>query len=144
MPLTANKERFVRAVERQSKGSGVGADSSEFYEGQLVSFSATGRVTPSTDTVGHHIAGVCTKRVTTGASNTVKIEFEYGHQEWFPSTAITAADLGTMAVVSDDTTLTDAGTATNDVEAGVITELETKRGAAGAWIRVAEFAPDSA
>lgn len=144
MPLTANRERFVRAVERQSKGAGVGADSSEFYEGQLVSFNATGRVVPASDTVGHHIAGVSTKRVTTGASNTVKIEFEYGHQEWFPQTAITAADLGTMAVVSDDAILTDAGTATNDVEAGLVQELETRRGVAGAWIRVAEFGPDSA
>jgi hypothetical protein len=142
--LTANRERFVRAVGRQEKGSGVGVDSDEFYEGQLVCFNGSGKIAPAADTAGFRVAGVCTKRVTTGASNTTEIEFEYGHQEWFPHSGLVNADIGANCVVSDDNTVTETTTATNDVEVGLITEIESLRGTAGVWIRIAEFGVDTA
>lgn len=142
--LVANRERFVRNVGPQRKGKGVGADSKEFYEGALLCYDTAGKITPAADTAGFRIAGVAAKRQTTGASNTDVVEFEFGHEEWFPSTGIAAGDMQANAVITDDNTLTDALTATNDVEAGLVTELETKRGTAGAWIRVAEFGVDAA
>jgi hypothetical protein len=141
--LTANRDRYVRNVGRMSKGSGVGVDSDEFYEGQLLCFDTNGKIAPAADTAGFRIAGVCTKRVTTGASNTEEIPFEFGHEEWFPSGQLTVADHQANAVVSDDNTLTDAATATNDVEVGAVTEFETKGGTAGAWVRIAEFGLDA-
>lgn len=139
--LAANRERFTRG-RMPTRGSGVGASSKEFYEGQLVAFDTSGKIAPAADTAGFRIAGVALKRQTTGGSNTVEVEFEWGHEEWFPSTGPTAADLQSHAMVSDDNNVTDAATATNDVEVGLITELETKRGTAGAWMRIAEFGKD--
>lgn len=141
--LAANRVRYKRAISRLAKGSGVGADSSEFYEGQLVCFNTAGKIAPAADTAGFRIAGVCTKRVTTGASNTTEIEFERGHEEWFPGSAATAADMFANVCVADDNNYID-NTATNDVEIGALVELETKAGVAGGWIRIAELGPDAA
>lgn len=140
--LTANRRRYRRGVAR--KGYAVGADSMQFYEGQLVVFDTAGKLRPAADTSGFRIAGVATKKESTGASNTREIEFEFGHEEWFPITGITAADKQAMGMVADDNTVTDAATATNDVEVGLVQNLETKGGVSGAWFRIAEFGPDSA
>lgn len=140
--LTDNRERFVRG-KTPIKGYGVAVDSDEFYEGGLVSYNGAGRIAPSSDTAGHRIAGVCTQRLTTGASNTLLVEFEFGHEEWFPHSAIVAADVGGNCVVVDDDTVTDAAAATNDVEVGRITQIESKRGTAGVWVAIAEFAVDN-
>lgn len=141
--LAANRARYTRGVARQQKGYGVGVDSDEFYEGQLVCYDTAGKIAPAADTAGFRIAGVCTKRVTTGASNTTKIEFEWGHQEWFPGTGATAADMQSNVCVADDNNYVD-NTATNDVEIGALTQLETVHGVAGGWIRIAEFGLDAA
>jgi len=142
--LTANRARATRNTGRMSKGSGVGVDSDEFYEGQLVCFNGSGKIAPAADSAGFRIAGVCTKRVTTGASNTTEIEFEFGHEEWFEHASIANADYGANCVVSDDQIVTDAATATNDVEVGIVTEIESRGGTAGVWIRIAEFGLDAA
>lgn len=142
--LTANRKRYTRNVHQAKLGSAVGVDSEEFYEGQGVCSNA-GEAAAAADTSGFRTLGVSIKRASTGSSNTARIEFEFGHEEWFPQDGnIAAGDVGANAIWLDDNTLTDAGTATNDVEAGRITELETIDGVAGCWIEVAGFSPDNA
>lgn len=143
MALSANKVRYKRAVSRLVKGSGVGADSSTFYEGALVCFNTTGKIAVAADTAGFRIAGICTKYVVTGSSNTVEIEFERGHEEWIAGSGATAADLMANVCVADDGAYTD-NASTNDVEIGALVELETKAGTAGGWVRIGELGPDAA
>ena len=135
--LSANRERFKKNDAYTDYA--LGKDSVEFYEGALLMYTpAASTVEPAADTSGGLIAGVCTKRVTTGASNTVKIEFEFGHLEWFPTLAssIATGDEGSDAIVGDDGNLSEAADETNDVRAGRIVRLETLKGVAGAWILV--------
>jgi hypothetical protein len=140
--LTANRKRYTRGPAPR-KGDGVGVDSDEFYEGQLLSWNTSGKLVPSTDTSGERIAGVCTKRVTTGASNTLRIEFEFGHEEWFPGASATVADLEANVCVTDDNTYGD-NTTTNDVEIGKLKALETLGGVAGGWIHIGVTGLDAA
>lgn len=140
--LTANRQRYMRGPAPRL-GDGVGVDSDEFYEGQLVSYNTSGKIVPASDAAGERIAGVCTKRITTGASNTTRIPFEFDHEEWFPGAAATAADLNANVSVSDDNNYTDATTATNDVEIGQLKELETIKGTAGGWIHIARVGLDA-
>lgn len=140
--LTANRARYTRGPAPR-KGDGVGVDSDEFYEGQLLSWNTSGKLVPASDTAGERIAGVCTKRVTTGASNTLRIEFEFGHEEWFPGASATVADTEANVCVTDDNTYGD-NTTTNDVEIGKLKALETIKGTAGGWIHIGVTGLDAA
>lgn len=140
--LSANRTRYVRGPAPRV-GDGVGVDSDEFYEGQLVSYNTSGKIVPSTDAAGERVAGVCTKRISTGASNTLRIPFEFDHEEWFPGASATAADLNANVCVTDDNTYGD-NTTTNDVEIGQLKELETIKGTAGGWIHIARVGLDAA
>lgn len=140
--LAANRARYTRG-KAPRKGEATGADSKEFYEGQLVSYNTSGKIVPASDTAGERIAGVCTKRMTTGASNTLKVPFEFGHEEWFPGSGATAADLKANVCVADDNNYID-NAATNDVEIGQLEELETIKGTAGGWITIATVGLDAA
>ena len=145
--LTANRARHTRERGNLMTLEILGVDSDEFYQGGMVSWSAAAStVVPSSDTASERIAGVCVERVTTGTSNTTTIAFEWGHQEWFPTaaTSIAAGDEGKNAVIGDDNTLSEAADESNDVLAGVIVELETIQGTAGAWIVVGVFAATTA
>lgn len=139
MALTANRSRHKANLAGVILGSALAIDSEEYYEGQILVFTpSAGTVQPGADTSGARIAGVCTKRVTTGASTTERIPFEYGHLEWFPvaASSIAAGDEGLDAVIADDETLGESADETNDVRAGKIVKLETIAGVAGAWIWV--------
>ena len=146
MALSANRERHYSKSNKLA-GSALGADSQEFYEGQLLMYTpAASTVQPAADTSGGRIAGVCTKRVTTGSSNTTEIPFEFCHLEWFPiaASSLAAGDEGLDAVIADDGTLGEAADESNDVRAGRIYKLETIKGVAGAWIQVAVHGPSAA
>jgi len=144
--LTTNKVRFQRNIHNKMLGSGTGADSSEFYEGGLVAHNNAGRIARGADTASFKTCGVISTRLTTGASNTLRVEFEFGHEEWFAinATDIDNTKIGLNAIISDDQTLTNAATAANDVPIGRVTELETKNGVSGAWVQVGVFAMTNA
>lgn len=124
--LTENRARFVRGTPRL--GAITGASSEEFYEGQLVcSKDATGLVVvEGSATAGLIFAGVCTRRVSTGASNGLPVPFEFGHEEWFPGT-FGATDVGKNAVLVDDNTI--GGASVGPVPAA---DVAVKRAADGA------------
>jgi hypothetical protein len=135
--LAANKERRTRNYHLARKGKGTGADSSTFYEGALCAHNNAGKIAVAADTASFKIAGVVTKRVVTGASNTVEIEFEFGHEEWFPDDGnIAAASIGLDATILDDQTASVAATTTNDIRMGRVIERETYKGQAGVWVQV--------
>jgi hypothetical protein len=138
--LNANKERRTRNLDQLRKGKGVGADSAVIYEGALLCFNNAGRIAVAADTASFKIAGVSPKRVTLGASNTVEVEFEFGHEEWFPDDATVAnASIGLDACILNDQDATISATATNDIRFGRIVERETYKGQAGVWVQVGIF-----
>lgn len=135
MALSADKIRYKRGTPL--RGSCTTADSQVFYVGALVMHNGTAAVVGA-DTASCKILGVSVDALTTGTSNTAKVVYEYGHEEWFPrAAAITVADIGANAVISDDNLVTDAGGGTNDCVVGRIVELETIGGQIGAWVAVA-------
>lgn len=138
--LAANKERRTRNLGNLCRGSGTGADSSTFYSGALVCHNNSGKIAVAADTANFKIAGVCTKRVVTGSSNTLLVEFEWGHEEWFPDDGnIAAASIGLDATILDDQTASNLATTTNDIRMGRIIERETYKGQAGVWVQVGVF-----
>jgi hypothetical protein len=133
--LAANRERSTRNKAGQMDGQVTGVDSDEFYEGGLVSWSAAAAtIVPSSDTTLERCVGVCTERVTTGSSNTTKVKYTYGHDEWFEHTGLATAQEGDSVYISDDNIVTDYAGSTNKIRAGVFRELETVKGTAGAWV----------
>jgi hypothetical protein len=143
--LTANKARRQRNIHAKRFGKGTGADSSEFYEGGIVASNNAGRLARAANTANFKAAGVNPTRKTTGASNTQLVEFEYGHEEWFAHDGnLAVTSLFKNASVLDDGTLSNAATATLGCLLGMITELETIEGVAGAWVAVGVFAPTNA
>ena len=135
--LAANKERRTRNAHLMRVGAGTGADSSEFYEGAMVAHNNAGKIARAADTANFKIAGIARKRTTTGSSNTTKIEFEFGHEEWTICDAtVVNGGIGLDGVILDDGTVTNAATATNDIRIGKITELETYKGVTGCWVQV--------
>lgn len=128
----------MRNTHAMQRGSLVAADSQTFYEGALVMRNSSGDPVVGADTASCTFLGVCAVALTTGSSNTRRIEFEYGHEEWFRS-SLTKTSIGTNAVISDDEIVTNAATATNDVVVGEIVEAETFEGNTGVWVRVRCF-----
>lgn len=135
--LAAAKERRTRNYHLVRRGKGTGADSSNFYAGALCCHNNSGKIAVAADTANFKIAGVVTKKVTTGSSNTLEVEFEWGHEEWFPDdTNVAAASIGNDGTILDDQTVSVSGTTTNDIRIGRIIERETYKGTAGVWIQV--------
>jgi hypothetical protein len=136
--LAANKDRRTRGTPR--KGYGIGADSSTFYEGAIVCHNNAGKIAVGADAANFKAAGICTKYLVTGSSNTALVEFEYGHEEFLTNdTEVVNAGIGLDAVILDDATVTNLDTATNDVRLGRITQLQTVDGVSGVWVNVTNF-----
>jgi len=133
--LAANRERTKRNLAGLKDGEVTGVDSDEFYEGGLVSWSAAAAtLVPSSDTTLERCVGVCTERVTTAASNALKVKYEYGHEEWFEHTGLVTSQEGDDVYVSDDSVVTDYAGSTNKIRVGSFREIETIKGTAGAWV----------
>lgn len=136
--LAANKTRRTRGTPK--KGYGIGADSSTFYEGALVCHNNAGKIAVAADTANFKIAGVCTKYLVTGSSNTLLVEFEFGHQEFLANdTNVVNVGIGLDATIADDATVSNVGTTTNDIRAGRIQQLETIGGVSGVWVDIGNF-----
>lgn len=143
--LTANKSRLTRNEGAKQLGSGVGADSSTFYAGALVCHNNAGKIAVAADTASFKIAGICKSYLVTGSSNTARVEFEFGHEEWVADDGnVAAASIGLDATILDSGTASVAATTTNDIRMGRITERETVKGQAGVWVAVADFSTAAA
>lgn len=140
--LAADKKRITRNLEGVKIASLLLADSQTVFEGAIIMRNSSGDPAVGADTASCVGIGVATKAVTSGSSNTTKfVDIEYGHEEWFASTGtFTKASIGANVVIADDQTVSTAAVGTNDAPFGMLVQLETIDGIAGAWIRVAEFA----
>ena len=140
--LSADKKRLVRNIGGMKVANVLLADSQTVYEGALIMRNSSGDPAVGADTASCVIMGVANKAVTSAGSNSTKfVDIEYGHEEWFASTGtFTKASIGANVVIADDQTVQTAAVGTNDVAVGMLVQLETINGTAGAWVRVAEFA----
>lgn len=133
--LAANKTRITRARHNVVSGEITAADSQTFFNGSMVMRNSSGDPIVGADTASCTFMGVCTEALTTSTSNTRKVKFEYGHEEWFAS-ALTKTSIGVNGTILDDATVSVAATTTNDVVCGEIVEAETINGTAGVWLKV--------
>lgn len=122
--LSANRDRHTAETHILKKGKLTGVDSDEFYTGGLVSNNGSGKAIPAADTSGHVVLGICSKRLTTGASNTLEVPFQYNHVELLANNGnITDSHVGAQAYVVDDQTVGLAADVTNNIPAGRIEEV---------------------
>lgn len=138
--LAADKLRERKALDKSVIGEETVADSTTIYMGALLCANASGKIVNGAIGANLKFVGVAVESMVTGASNTKKIRYEYGIEEWFPS-ALGAATIGTNGYLSDNNTI--AATATNAPLVGRITGLETKAGVAGVWVALGSFAGPS-
>ena len=142
MALSADKKRLVRNAAGMKTATVLLADSQTVFEGAIIMRNSSGDPIIGADTASCVAMGVANAAVTSSTSNTTKfVTFEYGHEEWFPSTGtFTKTSIGANVMVADDTTINTALASSNDVALGILVQLETVNGTAGGWVRVCEFA----
>lgn len=134
--LSANRVRHPAQTSNIILGEITGADSDEFYEGAIVCHNASGKIAVGADTANFLIAGICSKRITTGSSNTTKIPFEFGHIERLENNGnITANHQGQSAYLVDDQTVGLAADVTNNVVVGRIVEVDSD----GVWVLIGVY-----
>lgn len=139
--LSADKKRIVRNVGAMKTATVLLADSQTVYEGSMIMRNSSGDPIVGADTGSCVFMGVASKAVTSAGSNTTKfVDIEYGHEEFFALSSVTKASIGVNVSIVDDATIGLVGATTNDVLIGILVQLETINGVAGAWVRVAEFA----
>ena len=108
------------------------------FRGSLLCFNATGLLVIASDTAGLRVAGIATENVSVALAGQL-VSFEFGHQEFLleVSGAWTGGALGLDACVADDSGVTTALVAVNDIRIGRITQRETINGAVGQWVFIA-------
>lgn len=125
------------------KGAGIEFEvpmkaSTTIYKGSIVMFAAAGYAIPGADTSGCSFAGIALEQKTSGGSDgDTRIRVRRGNLVLLPTASVTVADHGEAAVISDDQTLTNAATATNDVRVGIFVEYAPSGqggGANTAWV----------
>lgn len=128
---TKERDGYSRFNEH---GDVVGADSTQFYKGQMVGINAAGKLVPYTAAAGIKPAGCCLETYLTEGSNTRKIRFKSGIFKWANAAsgdAITAADVGLPAYATDDLTVTDNPAVARSF-AGMIYAVDTD----GVWVNM--------
>lgn len=137
--LTDNVFDNYRPSGGMIKEFGVAVDI--IYRGALVVINAAGFLAPGSDTASEHCAGVAldevdnsggsagdeTCRVDIGGAE-IKVTHEQG--------SMTAANIGDAAKVQLDNEVADAGTSTNDIHAGAISEIVS---GTVVWVKLAGF-----
>lgn len=131
MALTAEREAPMRPV---GKAAYPVTASTTIYKGDAVML-VSGYAVPGADTSGGIFVGVATTTVVnSGAAGAARVEvYDDGS---FPFTAVGAAVatwLGVMVYLNGDATVALAGTTSNDVLCGKVTEVES---ATRVWVRL--------
>ena len=123
--LAANRTRDTYDRHLAKRGEPItGVDSEEFYQGAIVCHNGAGKIAVGADTAGFRVAGITPKRVTTGASNTTKIEYELGHVEKLDNSGnVTASHTGQSCYLVDDQTVGILSDTTEGIVVGRIEEV---------------------
>jgi len=104
--LDASKKRRRRNLPSLLLGEALPAISTTFYQGGLLCFNASDALVKASASDALRIAGVMPSALVTGSSVTDKQKFEFGHEEWFVHSGLTAGSVGKDAFVLDDATVT--------------------------------------
>jgi hypothetical protein len=112
---------------------GLTQGSNVIYQGSMVAVWSNGLVAAASDAASYKVVGCAMETVdNTGAnySATRVIEVRRGVFRWENGGSFTDADVGSLAYVSDDQTVTTAAAATHDIVAGIIVDVDTS----GVWV----------
>ncbi len=125
MALTANKDRHVKGAGPVQ--SFLVEDNKHIFKGASVVANNAGYAEPATNASGKVLLGIAHEEV----DNT-----EVGHTQGgksvrvvrggtlpFTTTDLVQADVGLKCYIEDDDTVNDAGTATQGIVAGIVTEV---------------------
>jgi hypothetical protein len=128
--LTADRS----TVERDGRLVSLTVDSNVvIYAGAMVCENGSAEAVPAADASGY----ACIGKAVAGADNTganysatKTVEVARGIFRWANGGSFTDANIGDLAYVADDQTVTTAGSATYDIVAGVIIDVD----ASGVWV----------
>jgi hypothetical protein len=109
------------------------------YKGSFIMIDATGYAVAGADTASCRYVGICVEQCDNsgGSAGDIEVKVEtgaMGREAKVALTSVDQADVGTHLVISDDQTLADLGSATNDVIAGKLIEYIS---ATEGWVSVA-------
>jgi len=107
------------------------ASNTTLYAGAMVALNATGYAVPASDATGLKVLGRCEASVVNaGADGAAIVTIRRGVFRWANGDTFTRADIGTLAVVEDDATVQKAASATYDIIAGLIVDVDSD----GVWV----------
>lgn len=121
--LSADARRAKYNLEHARKTPYLMAASTTIYANGLVAVNASGLAVPAADTANLKVVGIAAAGVTSAASGSYYVEVYAGVEADFASSGLDQTDVGKVCVVTDDNTVTDAATATNDISVGVVTRF---------------------
>jgi hypothetical protein len=137
---TVNQNAYGTAIsadrstpEMAGKNISILAASNTFYAGAMLCENGSATAVPAADASGYVCIGKNrTYLDNTGAnySATARVEAQRGVFRWVNGGSFTDANIGDLAYVEDDQTVTTAASATYDVIAGVIVDVD----ASGVWV----------
>lgn len=111
--------------------------STTLYQGTIAMLNASGYLVTGADTASQ-IGGFVVRETKTnsGADGATTILCDMFGIYWFAHTGLGVTDIMAQATISDNATVSNAATTTNDIKMGKILEIETIGGVAGAWVFV--------
>jgi hypothetical protein len=136
MALSANKDRPVKA------GGAIQTflveDNVHIYKGALVVANNAGYAEPATNAANKVLVGVayeeCDNTLTGHSQGGKSVRVIRGGSFPFTTADLVQADVGILCYVEDDTTVNDAGTTTQGIIAGIVTEIVS---ATEVWVDIA-------
>jgi len=109
------------------------ASNTQIYAGALVAINSTGYAVPASDATGLKVVGRAEETVDntgTAGDGAESITVRRGVFRWTNGDTFTRADVGSLAYVEDDAQVQKAASATYDIVAGVIVDVDTY----GVWV----------
>jgi phosphoribosylpyrophosphate synthetase len=125
MALTANKDRLVKGAG--SIQNFLVEDNVHIYKGALVVANDAGYAEPATNAADKVLLGVaheeCDNTLTGHSQGGKSVRVIRGGTFPFTTADLVQADVGIKCYVEDDDTVNDAGTSTQGIVAGIVTEV---------------------
>jgi hypothetical protein len=125
MALTSNKDRLVKGAG--SIQAFLVEDNKHIYKGALVVANNAGYAEPATNASGKVLLGVaheeCNNTLTGHSQGGKSVRVIRGGAFPFTTADLVQADVGIKCYIEDDDTANDAGTSTQGIVAGIVTEV---------------------
>ena len=128
--LSDNRDTWERSGEDVTM---LVASGSVIYAGSMVCENGSARAVPAADTAGYAVIGCAQSKVDNSGVNylaTKTVTVRRGVFLWVNGDSFTDANVGDLAYVEDDQTVQTGASATHDVVAGVIIDVDST----GVWV----------